>query len=73
LRFLYFEMELEERFLVLAISTGAFAQDHAAHLEEIPRDPDFSHVCFDISWDEVAKYVGASPEATRITTGLIER
>jgi hypothetical protein len=73
LRFLYFEMELEERFLVLAISTGAFAQDHAAHLEEIPRDPDFSHVCFDISWDEVAKYVAASPEATRITTGLIER
>jgi hypothetical protein len=28
-------MELEESFLVLAISTGAFAQDHAAHLEEI--------------------------------------
>jgi hypothetical protein len=25
------------------------------------------------SWDEVAKYVAASPEATRITAGLIER
>ena len=41
--------------------------------EEILRDPDFNHVCFDISWDEVAKYVAASPEATRITAGLIER
>src|SRR5580765_3399010 len=66
-------MELEESFLVLAISTGGVAQDHAAHLEEILRDPDFNHVCFDISWDEVAKYVTASPEATRITAGLIER
>ena len=48
-------------------------KDHAANLEKILRDPDFNHVCFDISWDEVAKYVAASPEATRITAGLIER
>jgi len=48
-------------------------KDHAAHLEAILRDPDFNHVCFDISWDEVAKYVTASPEATRMTAALIER
>ena len=48
-------------------------KDHAARLEEILRDPHFNHVCFDISWDEVAKYVTASPEATSITAGLIER
>ena len=48
-------------------------KDHAAQLEVILRDPDFNHICFDISWHEVAKYVTASPEATTITAGLIER
>ena len=28
---------------------------------------------FDISWDEVAKYLVASPEATKITADLINR
>ncbi len=46
---------------------------HAASIEEILRDPDFRHVNFDISWDEVAKYIVASPEATRITADLINR
>jgi hypothetical protein len=36
-------------------------------------DPAFKNVYFDISWDEVAKYVVASPEATRITADLINR
>jgi len=35
------------------------------------RDPALSHVSFDISWDEVAKYAIASPEAIgRVVTVL---
>jgi len=48
-------------------------KNHAAHLAEILADPQFSQVYFDISWDEVAKYVVSSPEATRITADLINR
>ena len=44
---------------------------HAANIDEILRDPDFRNVNFDISWDEVAKYIVASPEARRITADLI--
>ncbi|WP_084214588.1 amidohydrolase family protein [Terriglobus sp. TAA 43] len=46
---------------------------HAAALEAILKDPQFSHVYFDISWDEVAKYLMASPESTKITADLINR
>ena len=33
--------------------------NHAAQLSEILADPQFSHIYFDISWNEVAKYVVA--------------
>lgn len=46
---------------------------HAAVLEAILKDPQFSNVYFDISWDEVAKYITASPEAIKITADLINR
>jgi predicted TIM-barrel fold metal-dependent hydrolase len=46
---------------------------HAAALEAILRDPQFSHVYFDISWDEVAKYLTASPESIKISADLINR
>jgi predicted TIM-barrel fold metal-dependent hydrolase len=46
-------------------------KNHAAHLAEILADPEFSHIYFDISWDEVDKYVVSSPEATRVTADLI--
>lgn len=46
---------------------------HLAMLEEILADPELSHVYFDISWDEVAKYVVATPEGTRKTAALIEK
>ena len=46
---------------------------HLANLEGILRDPAFAHVHFDLSWDEVAKYVVASPETTRATAELISR
>jgi hypothetical protein len=48
-------------------------QDHAAHLEKLLQDPDLPHLYFDLSWDEVAKYVVASPEATKIMAALLER
>jgi len=48
-------------------------KDHTANIEEILGDPDFRHVYFDISWDETAKYVVASPETTKSMAELIER
>ena len=48
-------------------------RNHAAHLAEILQDPAFAHVCFDISWDEVAKYIVSSPDAVRITADLINQ
>jgi hypothetical protein len=48
-------------------------KNHAATIEELLRDPAFNHVYFDISWDEVAKYLVSSPEATRVTADLINR
>ncbi|HET9234281.1 MAG TPA: amidohydrolase family protein, partial [Candidatus Eisenbacteria bacterium] len=48
-------------------------EGHLAMLERILEDPVFARVNFDISWDEVAKYVVASPEATRRTADLINR
>jgi predicted TIM-barrel fold metal-dependent hydrolase len=47
--------------------------DHAANLAAILSDPTVKNVYFDISWDEVAKYVVASPEATKVTADLINR
>ena len=48
-------------------------KNHAANLAAILGDPAFSNVNFDISWDEVAKYIVASPEATQIAADLINR
>ena len=46
---------------------------HSATLDAILKDPQFSHVYFDISWSEVAKYLVATPESTRIAADLINR
>ena len=48
-------------------------QGHAAVIEAILKDPQYSHVYFDISWDEVAKYLTASPESVKIAADLINR
>jgi len=47
--------------------------NHAAVIEAILTDPEFNHVYFDISWDEVAKYLVATPESTKISADLINR
>lgn len=46
---------------------------HAAVIEGMIRDPELSHVYFDISWDEVAKYLVATPASTQIAADLINR
>jgi predicted TIM-barrel fold metal-dependent hydrolase len=48
-------------------------KQHTAMLEAILSDPQMRNVYFDISWDEVAKYIVASPESVRITADLINR
>ena len=48
-------------------------KSHVAMLESILSDPAMKHVYFDISWDEVAKYIVSSPETVRITADLINR
>jgi predicted TIM-barrel fold metal-dependent hydrolase len=48
-------------------------RNHAAVLEAMLADPAFANLYFDLSWTEVAKYVVASPEATRIMASLINR
>jgi predicted TIM-barrel fold metal-dependent hydrolase len=46
--------------------------EHAAMVEEIVNDPEMNHVMFDISWDEVAKYV-VEPASLDIAANLINR
>jgi hypothetical protein len=48
-------------------------KQHSVMLENILNDPAMQNVYFDISWDEVAKYVVASPESVRIMADLINR
>jgi predicted TIM-barrel fold metal-dependent hydrolase len=48
-------------------------RNHAAMVEEILRDPSLPNVYVDISWDEVAKYIVASPETTKTMAALMQR
>ena len=48
-------------------------QGHAAVIEAMLKNPEFSHVYFDISWDEVAKYLVSTPESLKISADLINR
>jgi hypothetical protein len=40
---------------------------------DIIRDPELRHVYFDISWDEVAKYVVADPEVIKAAAGFLNQ
>ena len=42
-------------------------------VQEIINDPQLTHVHFDISWDEVAKYIVATPESARNTADIVNR
>ena len=47
--------------------------NHGVIVEGILTDSTLRHVYFDISWDEVAKYLLASPEVTRRSADMINR
>jgi hypothetical protein len=47
--------------------------NHAAIVEGILADSTLRHVYFDISWDEVAKYILSSPEVTRRAAEVFNR
>ncbi|HKW15669.1 MAG TPA: amidohydrolase family protein [Candidatus Krumholzibacteria bacterium] len=47
--------------------------NHIGMIESIVSDPAFNHVYFDISWDEVAKYVVATPETTKRVADSLNR
>jgi hypothetical protein len=48
-------------------------QDQLGIIERALQNPALSHVNFDISWDEVAKYIVATPETTKAVAELINR
>jgi len=48
-------------------------QGYFSELAAILADPSFRNVYMDISWEEVAKYFAASPEATKALADLMER
>jgi hypothetical protein len=58
-----------------SITTGAPERNrgHVEMLAELLADPAFSHLYFDISWDELAKYAIASPEIEEKTAALFNR
>jgi len=47
--------------------------DQLAIVEQMLSNPDLAHVYVDLSWDEVAKYVVASPEAVRRAADVVNR
>ena len=48
-------------------------KDQLALVERLLMSPEMRHVAIDISWDEVAKYVVASPESIAATADVINR
>lgn len=56
-----------------AVGAAERPQNHMELVLSMLEDPELSHLYFDISWDEVAKYAIASPEATRRTAAVINR
>jgi hypothetical protein len=47
--------------------------EQAALIERALHNPELSHVYFDLSWDEVAKYAVATPENTKRVADVINR
>ena len=48
-------------------------ENQLAMVERMLSNPELKHVCFDISWDETAKYLVKTPEAVEVTADLINR
>jgi hypothetical protein len=58
-----------------AVSAGAAERppNHIEIVEGLVADPQLSHVYFDISWDEVAKYAIATPDTIARTAAMLNR
>jgi predicted TIM-barrel fold metal-dependent hydrolase len=54
-------------------SYGERTSTHLEIVEAIVQDPTLSHVYFDISWDEVAKYVTTSPQTVKNTADVLNK
>jgi hypothetical protein len=52
---------------------GERTSSHLDIVEAIVSDPAFSHVYFDISWDQVAKYVVTSPQTIANTAKVLNK
>jgi len=48
-------------------------ENHIGMIEAIVSDPAYNNVYFDISWDEVAKYVVSTPETTKRVADALNR
>jgi predicted TIM-barrel fold metal-dependent hydrolase len=48
-------------------------KDQLSLLEKALNNPELSHVSIDISWDEVAKYIVATPESVQAVADVINR
>jgi predicted TIM-barrel fold metal-dependent hydrolase len=48
-------------------------KDQLTIIDQALSDPALKHVCIDISWDEVAKYLVRTPQTTKATADLINK
>jgi hypothetical protein len=48
-------------------------ENQLAMVERMLSHPEAKHVCFDISWDETAKYLVGTPKSIKATADLINR
>lgn len=48
-------------------------ENHLAIFDDMLADPDFAHVHFDISWNEVAKYLDFTPTTVERAATVVER
>jgi predicted TIM-barrel fold metal-dependent hydrolase len=56
-----------------SVSYGPRTSTHLDIVEEILEDPTLTHVYFDISWDEVAKYITSSAQTVENTAGVFNK
>ena len=48
-------------------------KNQLAMIERMLSNPKLKHVCFDVSWDETAKYLVNTPETVKVTADVINR
>ncbi|WCT14461.1 amidohydrolase family protein [Mucilaginibacter jinjuensis] len=53
--------------------SAGHSPNHIDIVKQILEDPQFSHVYFDISWDEVAKYIVANPQTIKTCAELMDK